>query len=67
MKTIAFLFSHCKKPFLIFLFRNKKKNKIVASMAFVLEADDKESLPENVLCSVELNNDNFDGNIPFFP
>jgi hypothetical protein len=38
----------------------------VAGMAFVLEGNDEESLPENILCSVELNNEDFDGNIPFF-
>jgi len=42
------------------------KNKIVAGMAFVLEGIDEVSLPENILCSVELNNEGFDGNIPFF-
>mmetsp|Transcript_11845 Transcript_11845/g.14947 ORF Transcript_11845/g.14947 Transcript_11845/m.14947 type:complete len:163 (+) Transcript_11845:3-491(+) len=40
-------------------------SKIVGAMAFVLEASDKSSLPENVLCSVELNNQDFDGKIRF--
>jgi len=46
--------------------RSVYKNKIVAGMAFVLEANEEESLPENILCSVELNNEDFDGDIPFF-
>ena len=34
-------------------------------MAFILEANDKESLPENVLCSVELTNQDFGGSTRF--
>jgi hypothetical protein len=34
-------------------------------MAFVLEGTDRDSLPENIMCSVELNNQDFDGNIRF--
>lgn len=40
------------------------KSKIVAKIAFVLEANEAEALPENILCSVELNNEDFDGSIP---
>jgi hypothetical protein len=35
-------------------------------MAFVLEANDAESLPENIMCSIEVNNEHFDGTVPFF-
>lgn len=40
------------------------KSKIVAKIAFVLEANEAEALPENILCSVEVNNEDFDGPIP---
>ena len=30
-------------------------------MAFVLETSDAASLPENIMCSVELNNEDYDG------
>ncbi len=42
-----------------------QNSEIVGAMAFVLEASDEASLPENVLCSVELNNNDFDGKIRF--
>lgn len=35
-------------------------------MAFVLEAKDEQSLPENIMCSVEVNNENFAGGVPDF-
>ena len=34
-------------------------------MAFVLEASDEASLPENILCSIELTNEDFEGKIRF--
>ena len=34
-------------------------------MAFVIEGQDKESLPENVLCSIQLNNKSYAGNARF--
>lgn len=60
------IFVHNKGTISHYFWVVKQKNKIVAGMAFVLEGNDEESLPENILCSVELNNEDFDGNIPFF-
>jgi hypothetical protein len=34
-------------------------------MAFVLEASSQAYLPENILCSVELTTEDFDGKIRF--
>ncbi len=51
---------------LISILLRLQKNKIVAGMAFVLEAKDEQSLPENIMCSVEVNNENFAGGVPDF-
>uniref|UniRef100_A0A6S8UH01 Protein ENHANCED DISEASE RESISTANCE 2 C-terminal domain-containing protein n=1 Tax=Chaetoceros debilis TaxID=122233 RepID=A0A6S8UH01_9STRA len=42
------------------------KTKVAVGMAFVLEAKEEADLPEAVLGSVELNNDNFEGDVRFF-
>lgn len=34
-------------------------------MAFVLEVSDEACLPENIMCSIELTNQDFDGKIRF--
>lgn len=57
------VYQHFNK--LIYFFTFLKKFKTTIAMAFILEANDKESLPENVLCSVELTNQDFGGSTRF--
>ena len=42
-----------------------QNSNLVGAMAFVLEVSDEASLPENIMCSIELTNQNFDGKIRF--
>ncbi len=42
-----------------------QNSKLVGSMGFLLEGSNSASLPENIMCSVELTNQDFNGEIRF--